>query len=147
MIEQEVDSRASNQDATERRPWAIAATSMFFILLQSACSAFVALSGVQLLIGVGSLAFAATAARFLVSIHGPAIRLPMEFLALAGSFVNLYGIWRARSLRARPSSQWRMSPVTPKKKRAETLQIALAVLTLLLVGIEWALHISLHHSI
>jgi hypothetical protein len=122
-------------------------TSLFFILLQSACTAFMALSGLRLLVGVGSLAAAVAGTRFLGSIHGEAIRIPMEIFAVAGSVVNLYAIWRVRSLRARPSSQWRVGPLNPRKKRAESIQIALAVLTLLLVGVEWAFHIYLHRSI
>ena len=106
-----------------------------------------ALSGLRLLIGVGSLAAAAAGARFLDSIHGAVVRIPMEIVAVAGSVINLYAIWRVRSLRARPSSQWRVGPVTPEKRRAESIQIALAILTLLLVGVEWAFHIYLHGSI
>jgi hypothetical protein len=40
-----------------------------------------------------------------------------------------------------------VGPVSPEKKRAESIQIALAVLTLLLVGAEWGLHIHFHGSI
>ncbi|AXC12616.1 hypothetical protein ACPOL_3325 [Acidisarcina polymorpha] len=120
---------------------------MFFILLQSACTAVTALSGLRLLIGIGSLAAAATGAEVLASIHGDFIRIPMELLAIAGSLVNLYVIWRIRSLRGRPSSRWRVRPVTSAKKRAETIQIALAVLTLLLVFAELTIHFHLHHSI
>jgi hypothetical protein len=106
-----------------------------------------ALSGLRLLIGLGSLTAAAAGANLLASIHGAAIRIPMEVVAIAGSLINLYAIWRVRSLRARPSSQWRVAPVTADKKRAESIQIAIAIVTLLLVAIEWAIHIHLHHSI
>ena len=82
--------------------------------------------------------------RLLDSIHGEAIRIPMETFAVAGSVINLYAIWRVRSLRARPSSQWRVAPVSAGKRRAEPIQIALAILTLLLVAIEWTFHIYLH---
>jgi hypothetical protein len=129
------------------RSWIIGLTSLFFILLQSACTAVTALSGLRLLIGIGSLAAAATGARFLASIHGNSIRIPMELLAIAGSLVNLYVICRIRSLRGRASSQWRVGPVTSAKKRAETIQITLAILTLLLVFVEWTIHFHLHHSI
>jgi hypothetical protein len=71
----------------------------------------------------------------------------MELLAIAGSAVNLYVICRIRSLRGRPSSQWRVGPVTPRKKRAETIQIALAIVTLLLVFVEWTIHLHLQHLI
>jgi len=135
------------QVAPKSRSWIIGLTSLFFILLQSACSAVTALSGLRLLIGIGSLAAATTGVKLLASIHGDAIRIPMELLAIAGSAVNLYVIWRIRSLRDRPSSQWRVGPITPAKKRAETIQIALAILTLLLVFVEWTIHLHLHHSI
>lgn len=147
MFEQEAPIVAPKVDAEKRHSWIIGLTSLFFILLQSACTAFMALSGLRLVVGVGSLAAAAAGAHFLGSIHGEAIRIPMELLAVAGSLVNLYAVWRVRSLRARPSSQWRVAPVTPRKQRAESIQIVLALLTLLLVGVEWAIHIRLHHSI
>jgi hypothetical protein len=135
------------QDKQGRRTWLISLTSLFFILLQSACTAFMALNGLRLLVGLGSLAAAVAGARFLDSIHGEVIRIPMEFLAVAGSVINLIAIRRVRSLRARPSSQWRVTPVTLKKRRAESIQILVAILTLLLVAVEWAFHLYLHHSI
>jgi fumarate reductase subunit C len=147
LLEQNTPVGDKHHDAMNRRSWLISLTSLFFILLQSACTAFMALSGLRLLIGVGSLAAAVAGARFLDSIHGAVVRIPMEIIAVAGSVINLYAIWRVRSLRARPSSQWRVGPVTPDKRRAESIQIALAILTLLLVAVEWAFHIYLHGSI
>lgn len=147
MLDQTPSAVDRRQNMHNRRRWLISLTSLFFILLQSACTAFMALSGLRLLVGVGSLAAAVVGAHFLDSIHGEAVRIPMEFLAVAGSVINLVAIWRVRSLRARPSSQWRATPLTLKKKRAEAIQILLAILTLLLVVAEWAFHLYLHHSI
>lgn len=147
MVEQEVHVTASGAKAATGRSWIIGLTSFLFVLLQSACTAVMAISGLRLLIGVGSLAFAASGIKLLASIHGNSIRVPMELLAVAGSAVNLYVIWRIRSLRARPSSKWRVEPAPSAKKRAESLQIALALLTLLLVATEWTIHIFLHGSI
>lgn len=147
MLKQETPVDATKQDAVKSRSWIIGFTSLFFILLQSACTAVMALSGLRLLIGIGSLAAATTGVRLLAHIHGEAIRIPMEILAVAGSAVNLHVIWRIRSLRARPSSQWRVGAVTAEKRRAESIQMALAIFTLLLVGVEWVLHIYLHGSI
>ena len=146
MLKQDapVDTRSRND--VKSRSWIIGFTSLFFILLQSACTAFMALSGLRLLIGIGALAAATTGLRLLDSIHGEAIRIPMEIFAVAGSVINLYAIWRVRSLRARPSSQWRVAPVSAGKRRAESIQIALAVFTLLFVAIEWTFHIYLHRS-
>jgi hypothetical protein len=146
LLTQEVAVEAA-PDNVKNRSWAIGLTSLFFILLQSACTAVMTLSGLRLLIGVGSLAAAATGIKFLVFLHAASIRIPMEFVAVAGSVINLYVIWRVRSLRARPSSQWRVGPVDPKKKRAESFQITLAVLTLCLVIVEWAIHIHWHGTI
>jgi hypothetical protein len=83
----------------------------------------------------------------LASIHGAAIRIPMEIVAVAGSVINLYSIWRIRSLRARPSAQWRVGPVSAKTQRAEWIQVALAILALFLVAAEWGIHIHLLGSI
>jgi hypothetical protein len=115
------------------RSWIVGLTSFLFILLQSACTAVMAISGVRVIIGLGALAAAA-------------IRIPMMAIALIGSFINLYVIWRIRSLRSRPSSQWRTTPATPKQKRAEAFQIVLAVLTLALVVAEWITHRIVHNA-
>jgi hypothetical protein len=123
-----------------RRPrqgsWLISLTSVLFILLQSACSAVIAVSGLRLLIGLGSLAAASFIPGFIFSIHTDKIRIPMMVIAVCGSVLNLYVVWRIRSLRARPASQWRVQPVTAEERRSETIQIVLSILTLLLVVAE-----------
>ena len=129
------------------RGLAVGITSLFFIALQSACTAFFAISGLRLLIGVGALAAATVGLSFLASLHNPALRIPMESVAIAGSVVNLLALRRVRRLRARPESQWRVKPVTAKQRRSESWQFVLAILTLLLVALECALHIYLHGTI
>src|SRR6201996_8793688 len=113
----------------DKRPWLLGVTSFLFILLQSACTAVMAISGVRVIIGLSALAAAAGLNRPAIGFHADAIRIPMMVIALAGSLVNLYVIWRIRSLRARPSSQWRVKPATAQQKRSEIFQIVLAVLT------------------
>jgi hypothetical protein len=147
MLKQEVLAVETRKNTTRGGTWTLGLTSFFFILLQSACTVFMAISGLRSLIGVGSLAAAMTGLKFLDALHGSAIRIPMEVVAIAGSLVNLYAVWRLRSLRARPASQWRMTPPTAKGKHSESAQVALAVLTLLLVAVEWALHIYLRGTI
>jgi hypothetical protein len=120
--------------------WLISLTSLLFILLQSACSAVIAVSGLRLLIGLGSLAAASFIPGFIFSIHTDKIRIPMMVIAVCGSVLNLYVVWRIRSLRARPASQWRVQPVTAKERRSETIQIVLSILTLLLVVGEILAH-------
>ena len=126
--------------------WLIGLTSFIFILLQSACTAVMAISGLRLLIGLGSLAAASFIPGFIFSIHADKIRIPMMAIAVLGSVLNLYVVWRIRSLRARPASQWRTQPVTAKQRRSETIQIALSILTLLLVVAEILAHHVLHGS-
>jgi hypothetical protein len=71
----------------------------------------------------------------------------MLIVATVGSLVNLYVLWRIRSLRSRPSSQWRIQPPTAKQLRSERFQFVLSVLTLVLVVIESAIHHHLHGSL
>ncbi len=147
LLEQNAPADTRSLNDAKSRSWIIGLTSLFFILLQSACTAFMAISGLRLLIGVGSLVAATMGLRLIDSLHVAAIRIPMEVFAIGGSVVNLYAIWRVRFLRARPSSQWRVAPVSADKRRAESIQIVIAVATLLLVALEWTFHIYLHHSI
>jgi len=123
--------------------WLISLTSLLFILLQSACSAVIAVSGLRLLIGLGSLAAASFIPGFIFSIHTDKIRIPMMVIAVFGSVLNLYVVWRIRSLRARPASQWRVQPASAKQRRSETIQIGLSLLTLLLVVGEILAHRNL----
>jgi hypothetical protein len=127
------------------RSWIVGLTSFFFILLQSACTAVMAISGVRVIIGLGALAAAAGLNRPASGFHADVIRIPMMAIAVLGSLLNLYVIWRIRSLRSRPSAQWRTTPVTPKQKRAEAFQIVLAIITLALVAAEWITHRIVHN--
>jgi hypothetical protein len=120
-------------------------TSFVFVVLQSACTAVIAISGVRVAIGLSALAEAT------FGIHAPAhgfhrdaIRIPMMIAAVAGSLINLYVIWRIRRLRARPSSQWRVQAATLKQRRSEVFQIVLAIVTLVLVAAEWITHPMIH---
>ena len=130
----------------KRPSWIIGLTSLLFILLQSACTAVMAISGVRVIIGLGALAAAAGLHRPASGFHADAIRIPMMVIAVGGSLVNLYVIWRIRTLRARSSSQWRAQPVSRKKLRAERLQIVLAIVTLILVAAEYATHLIVHNA-
>ena len=134
------------QTSPQRCPWIVGITSFVFILLQSACTAVMAISGVRVIIGLGALAAAAGLNRPATGFHADAIRIPMMAIAVTGSLVNLYVIWRIRSLRSRPSSQRRTTPATPKQKRAEAFQIVLAVITLALVLAEWITHRIVHNA-
>ena len=133
------------ENSASRPTWIVSATSLVFIVLQSACTAVIAISGVRVAIGLSALAEAT------IGIHAPAsgfhrdaIRIPMMIVATIGSLINLYVVWRIRSLRARPVAQWRLQAVTPKQRRSEVFQIVLAIFTLILVAAEWITHSMVH---
>lgn len=126
--------------------WLVSLTSFCFILLQSACTAVMAISGVRVLIGLGALAAASGLHRPADGFHRDAIRIPMMIVALLGAVINLYVIWRIRSLRARPAAQWRMTAPPRKQIWSERFQISLAVVTLVLVLLEWITHRIVHDA-
>jgi len=136
------DLGAPADDARSGRRWAVSISSLFFIVLQSLCSFVIAVSGVRVLIGLGALAAVTAGAQApAAGFHRSEIRIPMMILAVAGSFLNLYVIWRIRSLRKRPSAQWRQRPISRRGIWGENAQITLAVLTLLLVAAEFFSHL------
>src|SRR6266496_4933090 len=113
-------------------------SSISFAILQSACTAVIAISGVRVAIGLSALAAAAA------GIHAPAkgfhqdaIRIPMMIVALVGSLLNLFVIWKIRNLRSKPASQWRQKPIPSRKLNSERIQIVLSILTLILLAAEW----------
>jgi len=135
----------STEEPASKRTWLVSLTSFVFIVLQSACTAVIAISGIRVAIGLSALAEAT------FGIHAPAhgfhrdvIRIPMMIAATAGSLINLYVVWRIRRLRSRPASQWRVQTARPKQRRSELFQIALAIVTLGLVAAEWITHPMVH---
>jgi ABC-type xylose transport system permease subunit len=132
------------EDSSKPALWLANAGSLIFIVLQSACTAVMAISGFRLLIGLGALAAASGVYGPAKGFHQDAIRIPMMIVAVAGAAANLYSVWRVRSLRARPASQWRVQPMSKEKLRGERIQISLAIITLVLVAVEWAIHSWIH---
>jgi hypothetical protein len=125
----------------------IAWSSFFFALLQSICGAVVAINGLRLAIGIGSLALSTGAGAAVVRFHADWIRVPMIVIALLGSLLNLAILMHVRHLRSRPAAQWRQKPLSPRQKRGELAQLVLSLATLALIGVEEYLHFSLHHSL
>src|SRR5216683_2120373 len=119
-------------------------SSIVFALLQSACTAVIAISGLRVAIGLSALAATAGIHAPAHGFHQDAIRIPMMVLAFLGAVINLYVVGKLRRLRSRPASQWRQQPLTKKKLNSERFQIALAVLTLLLLAAEWITHPLVH---
>jgi len=122
----------------------VSATSVTLAVLQSICAAILTVSYVRVAIGLTALA----AGSIYVPVewfHQDAIRIPMLIVATLGVVVNLGVLAWIWHLRTQPSAQWRRRVVSAKERRSERLQVAMAVVTLALVGVEVWMHAALTH--
>ena len=119
-------------------------SGILFAVLQSACTAVIAISGLRVTIGLSALAAAAGIHAPAKGFHQDAVRIPMMLFAFFGSSINLFVIWKIRSLRNKPAAQWRQKPLTSKKLNSERLQSALSILALVLLAAEWITHPIVH---
>jgi hypothetical protein len=138
------ESEALKLERVETRVSKLAWPGLMFAVLQSICTALIAASGVRFAIGISSLISAIVTSTPAQDFHRDPIRLPMLAFALLGAGINLVVLWQVWRLRRRPASQWRISAISPKKKRMERLQLALSLLTILLVFAELLAHKHLH---
>jgi hypothetical protein len=129
-------------------PLSLVGSSLLFSVLQSVCTAVVALNSVRLAIGIGSLAMTTGLGAALEHFHQITwLRVTLLVGALAGSILTLGIVLRAIHLRNRPAARWRLRPLSREQKRMELLQISLSVVTLLLVVVEEYLHFRLCHTL
>lgn len=124
----------------------VGGASLVIALAQSLCTAVLTLSGIRVAIGLTALAAASGIYAPARGWHQDAIRIPMLAIATVGAVVNLAVIAWIHHLRARPSAQWRKRELSTKEKRSERLQIWLAIVTLLLVGLETWTHTLVHRT-
>ena len=124
----------------------VSGASFLFALLQSLCTAVLTISGIRVAIGLSALAAASGIYAPAKGWHQDAIRIPMLILAAVGAIVNLAVLAWIWHLRARPSAQWRKREITRKERRSERLQVALAIVTLVLVGLETWTHPMVHRT-
>ena len=143
-------------EAEERQPvvletapsLSVVASGLLFSVLQSVCTAVVALNGVRLAIGIGSLTMSTGLGAAMEHFHQITwLRVTLLVGALSGSILTLVIVLRAIRLRNRPAARWRLRPLSSKQKRMELLQISLSVITLLLVVMEEYLHFKLCHTL
>jgi hypothetical protein len=120
--------------------------SLLLALLQSLCTAVLTISGIRVAIGLTALAAASGIYAPAKGFHQDAIRIPMLALAAVGALVNLAVLGWIWYLRSRPAAQWRKREIGVKERRSERLQVALAIVTLLLVGLETWTHTLVHRS-
>jgi formate hydrogenlyase subunit 3/multisubunit Na+/H+ antiporter MnhD subunit len=129
-----------------RRWGAVGGASLLVAMAQSLCTAVLTISGIRVAIGLSALAAASGVYAPARGFHQDAIRIPMLILATLGAIVNLAVLAWTWHLRSRPSAQWRRRERSPKEKRSEKLQVAMAILTLILVGLETWTHARMHRS-
>jgi hypothetical protein len=120
--------------------------SVLVALLQSLCAAVLTISGIRVAIGLSALAAASGIYAPAKGWHQDAIRIPMLIVATIGAVLNLAVIGWIRHLRNRPAARWRRRERTAKEKRSERLQIILAMVTLILVGLETWTHPMVHRT-
>jgi fumarate reductase subunit C len=142
-VESQSISREEPRTASASRFRWLNWSSLFLAFLQSVCSTFIALHTIRLLVGLGAMILASSAWHLAEQLHANAIRIPMMLIALGGSLLNLLALWQVRRLRRRSASAWRQQPLTPSKRRSETLQLVLSVLTLVLLIAEELAHLKL----
>jgi heme/copper-type cytochrome/quinol oxidase subunit 2 len=129
-----------------KRISALGTASLVVALAQSLCTAVLTISGIRVAIGLSALAAASGIYAPARGFHQDAIRIPMLILATVGAVVNLAVLAWIRHLRARPSAQWRRRETSAKEKRSERLQVVLAIVTLILVGLETWTHPMVHRT-
>jgi hypothetical protein len=130
------------------RQLSVVGSSLLFSVLQSVCTAVVALNSVRLAIGIGSLAMTTGLGAAMEHFHQITwLRVTFLVGALSGSILTLGIVVRANRLRNRPAARWRLRPLSSKQKRLELLQLSLSLVTLLLIVVEEYLHFRLCHTL
>src|SRR5580658_9945382 len=96
------------EDSAEipKRLRAVGGVSFAVALLQSLCTAVLAVSGIRVAIGLTALAAASGIYAPARGFHQDAIRIPMLIFAAVGAVVNLAVLAWIAHLRAQPSAQW-----------------------------------------
>jgi heme/copper-type cytochrome/quinol oxidase subunit 2 len=122
-------------------------SSLFLAIVQSVCTILAALSGFRLLLGAAAFASAIGVMKIAERIHIDAVRIPMEIFALVGAVFNLVALWQVRRLRGRAASAWRRKTVSRSKFASERVQLALSVLTLVLLAVESFYHLKQTHHL
>lgn len=130
----------------EKNLRALSGVSLMVALLQSLCTAVLTVSGIRVAIGLTALAAASGIYAPARGWHQDAIRIPMLVLATVGAIINLAVLGWIRRLRSQPAAQWRRREIGAKERRSERVQVLLAVVTLILVGLEIWTHPKVHRT-
>ncbi len=125
---------------------AVSGASFLLAMIQSLCTAVFAVSGVRVAIGLSALAAVSGIYAPARGFHQDAIRIPMLWIAVIGAVINLAVLGWTWHLRSRQSARWRRRTLSRREKRSERLQVAMAVTTLMLVGLEMWTHTMVHRT-
>ena len=137
---------AQTEPSVSGRIRIIGFTGMVFAVLQSACAAVLAISGLRVAIGFTALAAASGIYAPASGFHQDAIRIPMLIVGTLGAVINLAVLFRVWSLRARASAKWRRRELSLRQRRSERWQLALSLLTLAVVAAELITHPMVHRT-
>ena len=119
--------------------------SLALAAAESLCVAAVGLSGMRVALGLTSL-LAAGASGPAHGWHREGIRIPLLTIGVIGALISLLLLWNEERLRRNPSAAWRIRPLTPQQRRSRWFQLAVAILTLVLVAAELITHPWFHHE-
>lgn len=130
----------------EFAPW-LALGSLFFALTGAPCAAGAAVGLGAWLLGGGSAVLAATGALTEpAGLDSPVIRLPLLFLACAGTSVNLLALDHARRLSSSKTS-WAIPPTKSQVRRRRWL-LGLSIATIAVTVLEFLAHrLVMHHAL
>jgi hypothetical protein len=120
--------------------------SLALAAAESLCVFAVGLSGFRVLLGLSSV-LVAGAGGPAQGFHRSALRIPFLAVGAIGALLSLLLLWNEEKIRHNPSAAWRLQPLTPQQRRRRWLQLALALLTLLLVSAELITHPWYHHEL
>ena len=123
----------------------VSGASLAIAILQSICTAVLTINGIRLAIGLTAFVMASSLVGPVRWFHQDAIRIPMLVIATIGAIADLAVLWWMRRLRVQPAAQWRRRKLSTREKRSQQFQVALAVLTLVLVGAEAYTHAFIFH--
>lgn len=121
-----------------KRSWG----AFLLAFIEAAC-VFVVTAGRS---GILLSSISASVTGWIAFLHRPAFRIPFLLLAVIGSMLNLFILWRAHRLRNAPAAAWRKKPLTGKDRWRIGMVLALSILTLVTAASEIYFHRVLHHS-
>lgn len=96
--------------------------------------------------GIALSTISASVTGWVTVLHRDIFRIPALLLAIVGSMLNLWILWRSHHLRNAPSAAWRKRPLTVKDRWRIGLVLTLSALTLFTAGFEIYFHRLTHHS-